>query len=117
MVKYLNEFDATMQRIQGKWKIMILFELHEEKVVRFNQLQSYIKGISAKTLANQLKELEADQLIKRIVHPVVPPHVDYSLTEIGESIIPILDSICEWGLHNVEHSEIERILCEEEIEK
>lgn len=116
MAKYLNEFDATMQRIQGKWKIMILFELHEEKVVRFNQLQSYIKGISAKTLTNQLKELEADQLIQRVVHPVVPPHVDYFLTDIGRSIIPILDSICAWGLHNVKHNEISRVLCEEELE-
>lgn len=114
MARYLNEFDATMKKIQGKWKIMILYELHEEQSVRFNQLQRYIKGISAKTLANQLKELEADELIQRVVHQIVPPRVDYFLTDKGQSLIPILDSICDWGLNHVDHKDIDRLLCEEE---
>ncbi|EUJ42100.1 winged helix-turn-helix transcriptional regulator [Brochothrix campestris] len=110
---FLNEFDATMQHIQGKWKIMILYELHEQGVVRFNQLQRYIDAISSKTLTNQLKELEEMGVITRVVFPVVPPHVEYSLTAKGESLIPVLDLICEWGLAQVEPQLLDRTLCQE----
>ena len=105
---YLNEFDATMKLIQGKWKIMILYELYESKTVRFNELQKYIEQISHKTLTNQLRELEQDQLIQRKIFKEVPPHVEYSLTESGKSMIPVLDVICNWGLEHISHDKIHR---------
>ncbi len=69
----------------------------EYEVVRFNELQKYIKTISYKTLSSTLKELEADKLVHRKEYPQIPPKVEYSLTERGKSLIPILDQMCEWG--------------------
>lgn len=108
---YLNEFDATMQLIQGKWKIYILYDIHENKVARFNQLSRSIKTVANKTLTNQLRELENDGLISRHVYPQVPPKVEYSLTKKGQSLIPVLDVICNWGLANVSEHELKEILC------
>ncbi|MEW9501802.1 winged helix-turn-helix transcriptional regulator [Jeotgalibacillus marinus] len=73
--KYLNEFDATMQIIQGKWKVMILYHLYENQPTRFGEMQRYIRDTSHKTLTKQLRELENDELIERIVYPEVPPRV------------------------------------------
>ncbi len=111
--KYLNEFDATLQMIQGKWKIMILYELYESGAKRFGELQRYIADISHKTLTTQLRELERDELIKRNLYAEVPPRVEYSLTPRGESLIPVLDMICDWGLQNVPSNQLLRVLCEE----
>lgn len=108
---YLNEFDATMQLIQGKWKIYILYDIHENKVARFNQLSRSIKTVANKTLTNQLRELENHGLISRHVYPQVPPKVEYSLTKKGQSLIPVLDVICNWGLANVPEHELKEILC------
>ncbi|WP_235617214.1 winged helix-turn-helix transcriptional regulator [Lysinibacillus mangiferihumi] len=110
--KYLNEFDATMQIIQGKWKIMILYELYENPLKRFGELQRYIENISHKTLSRQLRELERDELIIKTVYPEVPPRVEYSLTKKGLSLIPLLDMICEWGITYVNREYLERVLCE-----
>ena len=63
----------------------------------FNEMKKYIGGISYKTLSSTLKELEADQLVLRKEYPQIPPKVEYSLTERGKSLIPILDGMCEWG--------------------
>ncbi|MES5952111.1 helix-turn-helix domain-containing protein [Bacillus fungorum] len=111
--KYLNEFDATLQIIQGKWKVMILYELYEKPQRRFGELQKYIKDISHKTLTNQLRDLENDTLIQRTVYPEVPPRVEYSLTEKGLSLIPLLDMICDWGLTHVDKDHLQRVLCDE----
>ena len=93
-------FNYTMSLIQGKYKMFILYTLMEFKVVRFNELKKYIKTISYKTLSTTLKELEADGLVHREEFPQIPPKVEYSLTERGASLIPILDSMCEWGEKN-----------------
>ena len=90
-------FSYTLSLINGKYKMTILYTLMEFKVVRFNEMKKYIGGISYKTLSSSLKELEADQLINRKEYPQIPPKVEYSLTERGESLIPILDGMCEWG--------------------
>ncbi|MEG0283218.1 MAG: helix-turn-helix domain-containing protein [Erysipelotrichales bacterium] len=108
---YLNEFDATMKHIQGKWKVMILYEIYEAEVVRFNQLQKYIEDVSHKTLTNQLRELEEDGLIIRKVYNEIPPKVEYRLTKKGLSLIPLLNDICDWGLNNVDNNKIKRNLC------
>ena len=90
-------FSYTMSLIQGKYKMFILYALMEYGVVRFNEMKKYIGGISYKTLSATLKELEADGLVHREEYPQIPPKVEYSLTERGRSLIPILDQMCTWG--------------------
>lgn len=90
-------FNYTMSLIQGKYKMFILYTLMEFEVVRFNEMQKYIGGITYKTLSSTLKQLEASGLINRKEYPQIPPKVEYSLTERGKSLIPILDQMCEWG--------------------
>ena len=93
-------FSYTLSLISGKYKMTILYTLMEFQVVRFNEMKKYIGEISYKTLSSTLKELEADQLVHREEYPQIPPKVEYSLTERGRSLIPILDSMCEWGDNN-----------------
>lgn len=90
-------FHYTLSLISGKYKMTILYTLMEFWVVRFNEMKRYIGGISYKTLSATLKELEADQLVHREEYPQIPPKVEYSLTERGKSLIPILDNLCQWG--------------------
>lgn len=90
-------FNYTMSLIQGKYKMFILYALMGFETVRFNELKRFIGTISYKTLSSTLKELEADGLIHREEYPQIPPKVEYSLTERGKSLIPILDAMCDWG--------------------
>ena len=96
-------FSYTLSLISGKYKMTILYTLMEFGVVRYNELQRYIKGISYKTLSLSLKELERDGLIIRKEYPQIPPKVEYSLSERGKSLMPILDGMCEWGFNNRTH--------------
>ena len=93
-------FSYTLSLINGKYKMTILYTLMEFGVVRFNEMKKYIGEISYKTLSSTLKELEADQPVHREEYPQIPPEVEYSLTERGKSLIPILDGMCEWGDKN-----------------
>lgn len=93
-------FSYTLSLISGKYKMTILYTLMEFGVVRFNEMKRYIDGISYKTLSSTLKELEVDRLVHREEYPQIPPKVEYSLTERGRSLIPILDGMCEWGEQN-----------------
>ncbi len=86
-----------MSLIQGKYKMFILYTLMEFGTVRFNEMQKYIGTITFKTLSSTLKQLEAAGLVNRKEYPQIPPKVEYSLTETGRSLIPILDQMCEWG--------------------
>ena len=90
-------FNYTMSLIQGKYKMFVLYALAEFGVVRFNQMKKYIGTISYKTLSSTLKDLETDGLIHREEYPQIPPKVEYSLTERGKTLIPILDQMCTWG--------------------
>lgn len=90
-------FAYTLSLINGKYKMIILYTLMEFGIVRFNEMKRYICGISYKTLSSTLKEMEMDKLVLRKEYPQIPPKVEYSLTERGQSLIPILDSLCEWG--------------------
>ena len=85
-------FSYTLSLINGKYKMVILYCLMEFKVVRYNELKRYIKSISHKTLSNSLKELEKDQLIIRKEYPQIPPKVEYSLSEKGQSLMEIANS-------------------------
>ncbi len=93
-------FSYTLSLINGKYKMVILYCLMEFEVVRYNEMRKYIKTISFKTLSTMLKELEADGLVHREEYPQIPPKVEYSLTQRGKSLIPILDTMCEWGNAN-----------------
>ena len=93
-------FSYTLSLINGKYKMTILYTLMEFGVVRFNEMKKYIGGISFKALSTTLKELESDRLVHREEYPQIPPKVEYSLTERGKSLIPILDAMCEWGDNN-----------------
>ena len=84
----------------GKWKIRILFSLLQSKKIRFGKLKKGLKTITQQMLSKQLKELEIDGIVNRKVHQVVPPKVEYSLTEFGLSVMPILKSFSEWNKRN-----------------
>ena len=88
--------EATLSMIGGKYKALILWHLSNGQL-RFSQLHKAISGATAKMLTQQLRELEAHQLIHREVFPVIPPHVEYSLTDLGRSLMPVLVAMRDWG--------------------
>ena len=90
-------FGYTLSLIGGKYKMLILYSLSENKVMRHNQLKRHLNGISFRTLSLALKELENDSLIIRKEYPQIPPKVEYFLSERGTSLMPVLDTMCEWG--------------------
>ena len=93
-------YSYTLSLIAGKYKPIILYCLMEYEPVRFNEMQRYLKKIADKTLSQNLKELEADDLVVRTVYPQIPPKVEYSLTERGHSLVKVLDLLCDWGLEH-----------------
>lgn len=93
---YSCPIEATLALIGGKYKTLILWHL-KDTILRFNELKKLIPKATPKMLTQQLRELESNGLIIRVVYPVVPPKVEYSLSDFGKSIIPILDSMCDWG--------------------
>ena len=97
---YDTGYSYTLSLISGKYKPIILYCLMEYEPVRFNEMQRYLKKIADKTLSQNLKELEADDLIIRTVYPQIPPKVEYTLTERGHSLVKVLDKLCDWGLAN-----------------
>lgn len=88
--------NKTVEIIDGKWTVLILWHLRD-RPLRFSQLHKKIPDATQKMLTQQLRHLERHQLIQRKVYPEVPPKVEYSLTEYGESLKPILLSLNEWG--------------------
>jgi DNA-binding HxlR family transcriptional regulator len=89
--------EACLEVIGGKWKGVILHHLMTSGVLRFNQIQRLKPNLSPRVLTAQLRELEQDGLIDRKVHPVVPPKVEYSLSQAGESLKPLLKAMQAWG--------------------
>lgn len=88
--------EATLELIGGKYKALILWHLSEGKL-RYSQLRDMLAGITPKMLTQQLRDLEAKCLIHREVYPIVPPKVEYSLTDLGKSLMPILVAMRDWG--------------------
>ena len=97
---------TTLELIGGKYKALILWHLAESKL-RFSELQKYISGATPKMLTQQLRELEAHNLIHREVFPIVPPRVEYSLTDLGKSLIPLLTSMRDWGATYLKTKDLE----------
>ena len=87
---------TTVQIIGSKWKLLILRNLMQ-RPWRFNELRKDLDGISQKVLTDSLRSLESDGIVTRTVYPEVPPRVEYSLSELGETIRPILDAMAIWG--------------------
>jgi len=90
-------FTYAMSLIDGKWKMHILFWLLKKEPLRYGELKKRLGRITHKMLSTQLKELEKDGLINRKEYPQVPPKVEYRLTEKGISLMPVLNSLCQWG--------------------
>lgn len=90
-------FGYTLSMIGGKWRLVILYWLVEQEVIRFNELQRKIGAITCKTLSRELKDMEADGLVIRHEYPQIPPKVEYSLSERGRSLLPIMEDMCRWG--------------------
>lgn len=93
---------STLQKLLGgKWKIEILYYIAVQDVHRFGELRRHIGEITESSLTKQLRELEADGFISRFDYKEVPPRVEYSLTELGKSFIPVLDFMKQWGDTNL----------------
>jgi DNA-binding HxlR family transcriptional regulator len=88
--------ERALRPLKGRWKLVILFQLFGAKVRRFSQLERAIPRVSQKMLAQQLRAMERDGLIRRIVHQQVPPKVEYCLSDWAQSLCPALDSLLKW---------------------
>lgn len=97
---------TTLELIGGKYKALILWHL-SNGILRFSQLRKVIAGATAKMLTQQLRELEAQALIHREVYPVIPPKVEYSLTDLGRSLMPVLIAMRDWGADYLHTKNIE----------
>lgn len=104
--------DATLRVIAGKWKPLILYFLAQGGPTRYGELRRAIRDVSDKMLIQQLKELEADGLVKRTDYKEIPPRVDYSLTPLGVSLAQALVPLCTWGTDNM--AEVTRVFAERE---
>lgn len=93
--------EATISLIGGKYKAVLLWHLMSGSL-RYSELHRLVPNATDKMLAQQLRELEADGLISRKVYPVVPPKTEYSLTDFGKTLTPILDELCNWGREYLE---------------
>src|SRR5664280_562275 len=91
-------FELTLQVLGGKWKTIILYHLSRQPIMRFSDIRKTIPKITERMLTKQLRELEKDGLLFRTVYREVPPKVEYSLTQLGTSLIPILLQLREWGV-------------------
>ncbi|MEN2466764.1 winged helix-turn-helix transcriptional regulator [Ornithinibacillus sp. JPR2-1] len=87
----------------GKWKPIILLHLLDKGTQRFSELKRNVPGITQKMLTKQLRELEEEDIVERVVYPQVPPKVEYSITEYGRSLEPILSAMHEWGKNHTLH--------------
>ena len=96
--QYFCSVELTLQVIGGKWKPIILWHLGASETLRFGELKRHMPNVTQKMLTQQLRELESDGMIRRVVYPQIPPKVEYSLTDLGRSVMPILDQLCTWGL-------------------
>lgn len=89
--------ETAFRMLEGRWKMVIIFQLFDAEVLRFSELQRAIPGISEKMLIQQLRDLERDGIVTRTVYPQVPPKVEYRLTPWGQDMCPALDALLEWA--------------------
>ncbi|MCQ2011433.1 MAG: helix-turn-helix domain-containing protein [Sporolactobacillus sp.] len=101
----LCHVENALSILVGKWKPIILLYLLRDGTQRFSELKRNVNGITQKMLTKQLRELEEEDIVKRVVYPQVPPKVEYSITEYGKSLQPILEDMHEWGLKHIAHKQ------------
>src|SRR5882672_10351670 len=89
--------EDVLKILEGRWKLLILFHLFGGKVLRFSDLERAIPAISQKMLIQQLRHMEVDGIVRRIVHHQVPPKVEYCLTSWGQALCPSLDALLKWA--------------------
>jgi DNA-binding HxlR family transcriptional regulator len=89
--------ENALRILEGRWKLVILFHLFGGRVLRFSELERAIPAISQKMLIQQLRQMETDGIVRRIVHPQVPPKVEYCLTDWGQALCPALDALLQWA--------------------
>lgn len=92
----------VIARFGNKWGFLVLLVIHEHQTIRFNELARAIPDLSTRMLSATLRTLEADDLIARKVYPVIPPHVEYSLTSIGAELVPIVQELTAWASKNLQ---------------
>ncbi len=95
-ITYSCPVEAALGKIGGKYKTVILYHL-KSGTLRYGELKKVVPNATPKMLTQQLRELEEDGLINRTVYPVVPPKTEYSMTEYGMTLVPVLDALCDWG--------------------
>lgn len=105
---YHCTIEAGIAMIGGKYKVMILYYLMQG-ALRYNQIAKALPKATPKMLSQQLKELESDGIIKRILYPVVPPKTEYLLTPLGEALKPVIESLCAWSQYYYEACGVEDI--------
>lgn len=106
--------EEALEIMVGKWKPVILLHLLHEGTRRFSELKRSMPGITQKMLTKQLRELEDEDIIQRVVYPQVPPKVEYSMTDYGRSLGPILEAMHEWGENHVMHKQKMGLMPEEQ---
>ncbi len=88
--------EQTLKILEGRWKLLILFHLFGGRLLRFSDLERAIPAVSQKMLIQQLRQMEKDKVVRRIVHHQVPPKVEYGLTDWGQALCPALDALLKW---------------------
>ena len=92
-----RDTEHALRMLEGRWKLVIIFHLFVQPVLRFSELERAIPAVSQKMLIQQLRELERDGIVQRTVHPQVPPKVEYALTKFGSVLCPALDALLKWA--------------------
>jgi DNA-binding HxlR family transcriptional regulator len=100
---------ATMEVIGGKWKLLIIHLINND-IRRFGKLSMILKNVSRQMLTTQLRDLERDGILERVIYPEIPPRVEYFLTPKGKALIPVLDAMKDWGfayeLNGIAHDDV-----------
>jgi|SRR5215468_4735361 len=105
--------EQALKVLEGRWKLLILFHLFGGNVLRFSALERAIPAISQKMLAQQLRQMELDGMVRRIVHHQVPPKVEYALTDWGQALCPALDALLKWAARREEVADAAPVAREE----
>ena len=105
--------ETAFRMLEGRWKMVIIFHLFDRSTLRFSELERAIPGVSQKMLIQQLRDLERDGIVERVVYPQVPPKVEYRLTRKGRSFVPVIAAIRDWGTrHLAQASTVEMVAAE-----
>ncbi|HET8671094.1 MAG TPA: helix-turn-helix domain-containing protein [Candidatus Saccharimonadales bacterium] len=92
--------ESTLALLDGKWKLAILHYLLAENTLRFGELRKRLPGVTQRMLTAKLRELESYGVVKRTIYPVVPPRVEYSLSDLGKSLEPVMDALRDWSVRH-----------------